>query len=109
MLTGRTLSTVIRESQNSSVSLPVGSTTNRITLGRRAFYRANARLQYTATGSVLAYDPDTNAVNDVVALCRDHVTVCAFTRGTNAVSFLVGLAAQGQSNLVKNSGVFFRN
>jgi Tfp pilus assembly protein PilV len=105
-VTSQTLNMAIREAQNTTaVTQGVG----RVYLGRKACYRANAQLQYSATGTYLAYDPNTNAANDVLALCQDHVTACSFTLGTNFSLTYNLVLSDGNEQIVLTNTVFFRN
>lgn len=102
----QTLNMAIREAQNTTaVTQGIG----RVYLGRKACYRANAQLQYSATGSYLAYDPNTNAPNDVLALCQDHVTACSFSLGTNFSLTYNVVLSDGNEQIVLTNTVFFRN
>lgn len=108
-LTGQTLCMAIREAQNGAISLQGN---DRLTLGRRYCYRANTQLQYSATGSVLAYDPDTNVVNNTMSLCRDYVAGCTFNRSSNLLKVLISfnvVLSNGNDRIIVTNSVFNRN
>jgi len=104
-----TLCMAIREARNSDVVAPaVGVTSAQLTLGRRSFYRATSALAYSTNGTTLAHDPDTNTVNNTVALIRGRVAAFQCQHSTNSVTFNLILREQGVTMSVTNE-VFFRN
>ena len=105
-VTSQTLNMAIREAQNTSART---QGIDRVYLGRKACYRANAQLQYSATGTYLVYDPNTNAVNDTMTLCQDHVTACSFNLGTNFSLTYNVVLSDGNEQIVLTNTVFFRN
>lgn len=108
-LTSQTLSMAIREAQNGTIAMQGA---DRLTLGRRYCYRANSQLQYSATGPILAFDPDTNVANNTMALCRNYVTACTFTRGSNLLTTMITInivLSNASDRIVITNSVFNRN
>ena len=103
------LCSAIREGRASEVREPlVGATGARLTVGKRSFFRANSGLSYDGAGTWLACDPDTNVVNNTMALCRGGVTAFQCTCNSNSITFHLGLQQQSET-MVIDEEAFFRN
>jgi hypothetical protein len=104
-IAGVALCSSIREARNTEIALPAS---NRLIAGRKSVYQADGALAYSANGQWLALDPNTNAANDGVALCRGRVATFQCARGTNSVSFRLELQDQGET-IVATNVIFLRN